>query len=442
MTLSGRAVKRLKRRLTHTQTLIRITLLAVLPLLFAGVAAVSRRIELLPFLLFPPLAGAAHTMFSTPESRLAAPRRVVGGLTGGAAIGWLALRVTPGTAAVAGLHPTAVALALFATGIATWVLDVEHPAAFSTALLVQLVAPAGPAAIASVLAATVLVAGVFVAWRRAYENRADYIYQTVSADERVLVAMRGDLDREAALFGGRLAAERENAGSVVLLHLVEDEEVAAAEQSALAGGDATDRVSDAVDEIRAEASHIRETYEVSCEVAVAVAGDAPAETALEVGADADCDLVVAPFDDPDDDYVGTLFEGPLDCIAYHDAGASAPWRDALVPVKGRGYGNGLIDFAQRAVAEGGTVSVAHCIGADGNRHAAEDMLAKLVDTYDGCIDTRVVNEPLQQFLGEQDEKYDLIVLGTSQRPGEPTIRDDLFEQVRQTGADVAFVRIG
>lgn len=440
MARTSRILARLKRRFAHTQTLIRVTLLVVFPLLFAGVTAVSHQVELLPFLLFPPLAGAAHTMFTTPESQLASPRRIVVGLTSGAIIGWFAVQAVPDATATPGLEPLAVAIALFLTGLVTWVFDVEHPSSFSTALLVQLVASDNPAAVGSVFIATVLVAAVFVAWRRAYENRADYIYQTVTADERVLVAMRGELDRETALFGGRLAAARGDTGSVVLLHLVDDEEVAAAEQSALEGDDANGRVATAVDEIRSEAGHIRETYDVPCEVVVVAAEDDPAGTTFDVATDAECDIVVAPCEATSNGYIDALFEGSLDCVAYHDAGTDAPWQDALVPVKGRGYGNGLIDFAQRAVTENGTISVAHCIGEDGNRHAAENMLANLVDAYDGYIDTRVVNEPIQQFLGEQDEKYDLIVLGTSRRVGEEYIRDDLFEQVKQTGADVAFVK--
>jgi len=68
--------------------------------------------------------------------------------------------------------------------------------------------------------ASILIALVFVICRNEfYEQRAQYLYETVQADDHVLIPVRGDDNKQTALFGSQLAAAHET-GKVVLLDIV------------------------------------------------------------------------------------------------------------------------------------------------------------------------------------------------------------------------------
>ena len=229
---AGRAFRRLRRVerrevddlrdwLENTRNVLHLTTLVVLPALLALVTYLSNATDLLPFLLFPPLASGAHTLFAHPESRYASPRRFVGGLTTGAICGWVALEVTaqfwygvpPESFQV---HPGAAATAVFLTGAVTWALDVEESSAFSTALLVLVTGATRPAYVLSIALSTGVIALVFVIWRRHfYEQRARYLYQSTKGDDPVLVPMRGRHAAATARLGARLAGAHD-AGKVVL----------------------------------------------------------------------------------------------------------------------------------------------------------------------------------------------------------------------------------
>ncbi len=121
-------------------------MLVAVPPLIAVVTFVSNARTELSFLLFPPLASGAYTLFSDPEGRYASPRRFVVGLVGGALCGWaaLSLSATPPTPTI--VSPASAALSIFLAGVATRLLDVEEPAAFSTALRVLVTDDASPEA--------------------------------------------------------------------------------------------------------------------------------------------------------------------------------------------------------------------------------------------------------------------------------------------------------
>ena len=251
-------VRRLERRelaefrvwLETTRNLIHLTGLVVVPVLIGGVTAVSNTLELLPFVLFPPLASGAFTLFSDPKGRYADPWTFVIGLTAGAVCGTVAVFTTvemglvdPGTTALDAVSPLAAALATFLTVAVMWAFDVEEPSALATALLALLV-PAVDTDYASALFLYVVftalasagVAGAFVLWRdHLYERRADVLYQSTEQDDRVLVPTRGRHDETTATLAGTLAGSRET-GTVVLLDTVETAELAAIERDLL--GDA------------------------------------------------------------------------------------------------------------------------------------------------------------------------------------------------------------
>jgi len=223
--------------LERTQNLLHLSMLVFVPLLIAVITYVANLVDVLPFLLFPPLASGTYALFAAPEDRYAQPRRFIGGMTVGALCGWIALvgfakywyHVPPEALEV---HAAAAAFGIALTGVVAWGLGVEHPSAFSTALLV-LVSGSELAYVLSVALSTTLVAGVYLAWHHwVYEQRARYLYQSTKGDDHVLVPMRGAHSVATALLGARLAAAHD-VGKVVLLDIVGDSEIARAERDHL-----------------------------------------------------------------------------------------------------------------------------------------------------------------------------------------------------------------
>ena len=238
-----REVEEVRDWLENTRNLLHLSVLVLLPLLIALVTYLSNATELLPFLLFPPLASGAYTLFAHPESRYASPRRFVGGLTAGAFCGWAALELTARfwyqvPPASLSAHPGAAALAVFLTGAVTWGADVEESSAFSAALLVLVTGVTRPVYVVSVALSTGIIAAVFLLWRRHfYEQRARYLYQSTKGDDHVLVPMRGPHAEATAMLAARLAGAHD-AGKVVLLDVVDDETVAELERALISGGEA------------------------------------------------------------------------------------------------------------------------------------------------------------------------------------------------------------
>jgi hypothetical protein len=212
-------------------------MLVFVPLLIGAITYVANMVDVLPFLLFPPLASGTYALFASPGNQYASPRHFIGGMTVGALCGWVALvgfakywyQIPPDAFQV---HAAAAAFGIALTGVVSWGLDVEHPSGFSTALLV-LVSGSELAYVLSVVVSTTLVAGVYLAWHRwVYEQRAQYLYQSTKGDDHVLVPMRGAHRVATALLGARLAAAHD-VGRVVLLDVVGDDELASAEREYL-----------------------------------------------------------------------------------------------------------------------------------------------------------------------------------------------------------------
>lgn len=137
--LERREVREFVRWLERTRNLIQLTVLIVMPVIIGLITAVSNREAVLPFVLFPPSASGTYTLFADPEGRYSNPLRFVGGMTVGASCGGGAVLLATRTglaapssdSALFAVSPVAAALAVFATGAATWVLSVELPSAFS-----------------------------------------------------------------------------------------------------------------------------------------------------------------------------------------------------------------------------------------------------------------------------------------------------------------------
>lgn len=423
-----REVRDAHRWLENTDNLTRLSVVVFVPLLVALVTLLSNAVPELSFLLFPPLASATYTLFADPEGRYASVRRFVGGLTVGALCGWAAMEVTVRWVYAAPpdlfeVHAGAAALAVFLTGVATWALSVEVPTAFSTALLVLFTGSTRLAYVAGVLLSSLLVASVFLVWREAvYEERARYLYRTTSADDHVLVPMRGEHATAAAMLGARLAAAHD-ASKVVLLDLVDDADAAAARRAALDGGDPGDvagaaAVKEAATHLEGAASRVETKVGVPCEIVVSARGDDPARTVLAATAEAGCDLVVAPVEatdpDGDDGFVRGLFRGDVDVVAVRSREGRTRWRHVLVPVRRSSDGaHAMLDYAGRLAGATGTVSVCTCIDDERDRRRAETTLANLAETVDAPCETRVSRSDIDAFLERADDEYDLVLLGAS-----------------------------
>ncbi|WP_135828910.1 universal stress protein [Halorussus halobius] len=448
-----REVRAFSRWVEHTANLIHLSVLLFVPLLIAAVTAVSNAVELLPFVLFPPLASGTFTLFADPEGTYASTTTFVGGLTAGAVCGTVAvwvgvragLRTSLESTALA-VSPAEAALAVFLTGAVTWALDFEEPAAFSTALL-ALIAPAfgGPATVrvffaefvGSVFVASSLVAGAFSVWRREfYERRSQFLYASTKGDDHVLIPMRGDRASATATFGARLAAAHA-ASKVVLLDVVDE-----------GGGrhDATEAAADeSVDRLESEASRIERSVGVPCEVVVAGDGTDPSATVLRTARETNCDLVVAPYEEERGSlspFVRGLFRGDVDTVAFRSSPERAPrsrWNRVLVPVRRAGdTAHLMIGFARRLADR---VSVCTCIDREAERRSTEAMLANLVETFEGSFETRVSRSSIESFLDANDAYYDLVVMGasTDRSAASRFVSPPTFEQLHELECDVAVV---
>ncbi|MFB6143186.1 MAG: HPP family protein [Halorientalis sp.] len=466
--LERRELREFRRWLETTRNLVHLSVLLLLPVVLGVVTAISNAVQELPFLLFPPLASGTYTLFAQPESRYASPRRFVGGLTTGALCGWGSLlavsrfwyKVPPGSLHI---HPGAVALGVFLTGAATWLLDMEEASAFSAALLVYVAdftrAPPG-VYVLSVFLSSSLVAAVFVVWRREfYEQRAEFLYQSTKGDDHVLVPWRTETADQTAMLAARLAAAHD-AGKVVLLDLLDSGDVAAMEpdlvrESELTadGGDTGEEsesglpaaVTERADRLEERAGRIETHVGVPCEVVVAVASSAPSATVLAAARETNCDLVAAPYEEEHGSlspFLRDLFRGETDVLVHRSDGERTAWKRVLVPVRRAGdTAHAMLAFALRLAGKTGQVSVANCITGGQDRRQAESMLSDLVEPFEGPIETRTARQPIERFLADHASEYDLLVVGASQERSAASrfVSPPTFERLHDVDCDVAIV---
>lgn len=463
-----RRVAAARRWLENTENLLHVSVLVFVPLLVAVITGLSNALAELSFLLFPPLASGAYTLFAHPEGEYASPVRFVAGLTLGALSGWAAILYSGAPAGA--IPPSSAGLAIFLVGVLTWGFDVEEPAAFSTALLVLVTEQASPKAyVVSVTVFGAFVAGAFAVWRRrVYEQRATFLYGTVRADDHVLVPLLDGVDTSLAAFGGRLAAAHD-AGKVVLLDVVSEQEIAAAERAAVADLEATppgrqdedvpkenveepptgsessepgvtepeagessafelradesepteplpDGVRERVRELEGTADRLRRQLDVTCEVAVA-AGD-PFEATTRAAREANCDLVVPPFSADTEPLVEGVFASDLDTVALRAAAGHESWQRVLVMVARPGdTAHAMVDFAERLAGTNGRVSVCTCIDSERERRRAEEKLARVAETETTPIETRVIEASPGDFCASAAGFYDLVLVGATRGEG-------------------------
>jgi len=449
--LERRELRELRTWLERTDNLLHVSIVLCVPLLIAAVTWLSNTVEVVSFLLFPPLASGTYTLFADPRGEYASPGRFVGGMTLGALCGWVALVVAgavygepPGTFAV---RPGAAALGVFLAGLATWALNLEVPSAFSTALLVLLVGQTTLAYVVGVAVSSALVAGAFVVWRdRLYGQRSEFLYSTTGGDDRVLVPIRPDTTEATAAFAGRLAAAHD-ASKVVLLSVVDDAELDAAEAAIEDDGETVAEQVAAQSAVAPErlASRVQTITGAPCEVVVA-AGDADDyRVALDAARETGCDLIVAPHESVGGTltgYLRRLLAERIDVVVFRSATERTAWPRVLVAARGGSdNAHAMVDFAERLAGATGGISVCTCIDHDGQRRRAEHTLDRLVETVDGNVETRVAREPVESFLSRTAANYDLVVVGasTDRSAASRFVSRPTFERLGDLDSDVAIV---
>lgn len=466
--LGRREYRAFRRWLENTRNFIHLSLLLLIPLVIGLVTWLANTVELLPFLLFPPLVSGAYTLFREPESPYASPRRFVGGMTLGAICGWIAVAVSTRywyqvSPEAYQINPGAAAFGVLLTGVLTWALDLEESQAFSTALLVLATGVTQLVYVVSVFLSASLVVVVFVVWRSTiYERRAEYLYETTHADDQVLVPMRGATADTVATFGARLAAAHDT-GKIVLFRVVDDATEAPDATTVdtdggtvVRGGGADtaglDELTGAAREtaatLEATADRLRARFDIPCEVVVTTGNADASQLAVRTATETNCDLIVTPYRTADGeltDFVRRLFDSRLDVVALRTDGTQTHWRRIMLPIKYQGdIAHAMLDFAQRLAGDTSYISVCHCIDNESERRAAESMVADLAEPFERAIETRVTTSSLDDFLSANADNYDLTIIGSStDRTVVSRIIDaPTFEQLESVDSDVAVVHRG
>jgi nucleotide-binding universal stress UspA family protein len=185
---------------------------------------------------------------------------------------------------------------------------------------------------------------------------------------------------------------------------------------------------------------------LTCEVVVGEGDDTTAT--LSAVRDTGCDLVVTPYEADDGaltEYVRGVFGGPYDAVAFRPVSRDSAWERVLVMVARPGdSAHAMIDFAERLVGDGGTLSVCTCIGTEVERRPAETRLANLVETVDRPVETRVARSDVTSYLDANAETYDLVVIGSSgdRSAASRFVSPPTFERITEIETDVAVVDRG
>ncbi|MFD1565674.1 HPP family protein [Haloarchaeobius amylolyticus] len=458
----ARRLRRLERReldaflrwIERTGNLLHLSVLVFVPLLIAAVTWLANASAAVSFLLFPPLASGTYTLFADPEGTYATPSTFVGGMTVGALCGWLALALatTAGFNGGSGVSASGAALGVFFTGVCTWALDLEEPAAFSTSLLVLLTGNAQLAYVLGIIVSSTFVSVTFVIWRRHfYEQRARYLYGTTTGDDHVLVPM-GDADETVARFAAAIAGAHD-AGKVVLFDVVDETDAEQRDDTDDGHGKSTSverAAGNVARQLESLSADLETTYDVPCEAVVAAAPDQSASLVLRTARQQNCDLVVTPYDEHESgglsSFIRGLFDSEIDVIVFRSNGTRRRrWRNSLVAVRGAGdTARAMVDFAIRVTEAGRAVTVSTCIDDESRRRTAESALADLVDAFSGRFETHVAAASVETYLTRVAPRYDVCFVGSStdRSAASRFVSPPTFRKLSDLESDVAIVHRG
>ncbi|WP_436925694.1 HPP family protein [Halosimplex amylolyticum] len=204
-------------------------------------------------------------------------------------------------------------------------------------------------------------------------------------------------------------------------------------------------VAEAATHLEARADEIETRVGVPCQVVVAVGGGSPAATVLQTAREANCDLVAAAYEQRHgalSPYLHDLFRGDVDVVVHRSSAGRTRWKRVMVPVRrASDVAHSMIDFASRLVGRSGRVSVCSCVSGERERRRAEDMLADLVEAFDGGYETRVATQPIERYLAENADQFDLVFMGasTDRSAASRLVSPPTFERIEDLDADVAIV---
>lgn len=276
-----------------------------------------------------------------------------------------------------------------------------------------------------------------------------------------------------AMLGARLAAAHD-AGKVILLYMVGDDDITVAERTAdsektetvasqsakddtesrdenveLSDGEprsAEQRVTSAFAEaLEARAEIIRTEVGVPCEVVVASEGKKPSRTVSETAHETNCDLIATPYETRHGSlspFIRELFVEDTDVVIHRSVDDQTDWKSALVIVQRAGdLAHGMLDFAIRLVGRSGHLSVGRCITNERQRRHAEERLADLTETLSRTYETRISHSSVESFITTCAPEYDLIVIGASrdQNIASRFLSPPAFERIDSLPCDVVIL---
>lgn len=394
-----RSLRGLRRWLSDTSNLTHFSVLVFAPFLVIVLIELGV-LSHISYLLFPPLAAATFTLFFEPEDIYSELHRVTVGLWIGAFVGWLMFELI-------GFGGVSAGLAIFFTGIVTWLTGTEHPSAFSTSILAVVLRTDSFVYVVAVIVSTSFVAAVFYLWKtRFFERRSSILYESTWSDDRILVPVDTEAGPELGL-PARIAGAHEN-GQLVLVQSVED---------------ASEEAADRLEEL---AAGIREEHDLRVEVAV-VQSDRPLHAdLLEVVDRYDCDSVFLSWQRRQDIDLQPLFDHRVDVMLLCADGPVERVHDVLVPVpEDRRLSHVLVDIGLRVTE--GTVCISAMIGSEDDRRPTEQRVLDIIDGFDGSFETRVANTggSVVDLICRESTEYDLVVMG--QRPAGQVPSDQVRE---------------
>lgn len=467
-----REVAEFQRWIEDTGNLAHLSVLVFVPLLMALVTWLSIAFKPISFLVYPPLAAGTYTLFADPASRYASPKEFVGGMTLGALSGWIALEVAARYWLIVPpsefqVSAGSAALGIFLTGALAWLVGLQTPQAFSTALLVLVTGTSKLTYVLSIGVSSALVAGAFLVWhRQLYRRRARYLYKSISGDDSVLVPMFGETAEATAMFGAQLAAAHET-GKIVLVDVVPSTVGADAERQALDDRNVEATVFDDADaakggtveaaameglaqevaeRLEEQADRIRSTFDIPVDIVIAVDEPSPTSTTvIQTARETDADLIVTPYEEDltsPSPYLKDLFSAKVDVAALRVSGDRTRWRRILVPVRSAGsIANGMLDFANRLAGADGHISVFTSLSSESQRRRAEIMLENLVRAFPDPYETRIGQVSIEDFIAENSVGYDLVLVGasTDRSPASRFLSPPTFERLYEIDCDLAIV---
>lgn len=432
-----RSASELRNWLEVTDNFLSLSVVLLVPLVIAAVTLASNAYAELSFLLFPPLASGAYSLFSDPDDSQRSASNFIRGTTVGSLCGYGADLLVGGNSA--GIDPVVAGLAMFFVGIVTWMIQLQSPSAFATALLVLTTTKASASAyVASVAIGSAIVAIVFVGWYEAvYKRRTKFLYGSLSAADRVAVPATS-ADDPAIHLGAALAAAHD-AGQLILVGVIDDPDAAISRDRAFA---------DLAGTLSAQAETVVERNGLPCEAVVA-AGDT--QTAItDAVQQSNSDLVVASGTPDDATRIQTVLGLETDAVALRSFASREPWHRVLVMISRPGdIAHAMLDFAERiadasqsANSRGRTrVTACTCISAESDRRAAERLLANLARTIDQPVNTEIGRSDPASFVIGNAGSYDLVLFGVPHRPDDPArfVTGDGAAQLGDISCDVAVV---